>query len=84
MLDARVNYLVIIFVDQRFSGRGYGEILLAHYVKWTQDEERIFRGILINASLGAVKFYEKMGFCVSGDEMVVSGVPYKPMSLRLL
>jgi len=84
VLGARENFLVLLFVDQRFSGLGYGKSLLAHYVKRIKGGERIYREILTNASLGAVKFYEIMRFGVCGDEMVVSGVPHKPMSLRFL
>ena len=82
VLGARENYLLLLFVDRRYSGVGYGRGLLECYMKRLQSGERTYREVLTNASLGAVKFYEKMGFHVSGDEMLVSGVPYRPMTMR--
>jgi len=82
VLGARGNFLLLLFVGRRYSGVGYGRSLLENYIKRIKGGERTYREILTNASLGAVKFYEKMGFRVFGDEMVVSGVPYRPMTMR--
>ncbi|MEK7844300.1 MAG: GNAT family N-acetyltransferase [Pseudomonadota bacterium] len=48
-------------------------------------EESSHRGMqkaMLNAQMAAIKFYEKFGFQVSGEEFMEAGIPHIKMILQ--
>lgn len=75
-----VTHLRLLFVDERHHGRGIGSRLWA-----LAQEEALAAGnpgrFTVNSALGAVSFYERFGFVVTGEEVHRDGIAFAPMVL---
>ena len=54
-----------IFVNPKFIGRGYGEVLMNHFFKLVKNKG--FEYIYLDSDPNAEKFYQNLGFKVIGQ-----------------
>jgi GNAT superfamily N-acetyltransferase len=64
-LDDKKVKLDNIFLEPRFIGKGYGKVLMSHLIQ--QIKDRGFEMIEIDSEPYAEKFYQKIGFRVTGQ-----------------
>lgn len=79
VLGARGGFLALLFVGVDHMGQGYGKRLYRFYEDRVLSGEVTYGKIYTNSSLGAVSFYEKMGFCTTGKHKEIHGIPFVPM-----
>lgn len=67
-------------VLQPLRGSGIGSQILQKVVRYAQklDFDRIF----LHAQTHAIKFYERHGFVVHGEEFIDAGIPHREMVLE--
>lgn len=61
-------------------GRGYGADIVRFVVQKVFEQGESF--VLVDAQNYAVPFYEKLGFKVTGNEIIDRGLPHIPMKLE--
>lgn len=84
VLGARGGFLALLFVRVNHMGKGYGKRLYWFYVDRVLTSEVFYSRISTNSSLGALSFYEKMGFFSTGAQKEIHGIPFIPMEKILL
>ena len=72
-----------IAVAKEFRGRGLGEQIVRALLE-IAFTERNSECVLVSAQIHAVKFYERFGFAVCGNEMLEEGVRSVDMKLDRL
>lgn len=71
------THLYHLFVDRTAQGEGLGNALFRH----AQDE--LGHAIrTVNASINAIRFYEKLGFTADGEALRKDGLIFLPMSMK--
>ncbi len=73
----RKTHLYHLFVDRAAQGTGIGSALFRHAQNELGDTIKT-----VNASINAVRFYEKLGFTADGEEMRKDGLAFLPMSIK--
>lgn len=68
----RTNHLSLLFVRKGYQGQGIGRSLVDKTI-------RQFSEVTVNSTDVAVKFYERMGFKVSGERFLKRGAWSTPM-----
>lgn len=68
--------------DTPFLGKGYGKQLIAFAIAYINNTNAEY--LWCNARTSAIKFYEKLGFELIGEEFEIAGVgPHYEMILKL-
>jgi|CXWL01.1.fsa_nt_gi predicted GNAT family N-acyltransferase len=68
-------------VLKEWRGKGYGSAILQKILEELRNRHK--QKAMLNAQTTAVKFYEKFGFKVSGEEFVEAGILHVKMILFL-
>ncbi len=77
VLDVREgNHICQFFVEPDCHGKGIGRTLMSELVRRLEGQ---FDSITVNASLYAVKIYEKLRFRATGGKEEKDGIVYIPM-----
>ena len=84
VLGARGGFLALLFVRVDHMGKGYGKRLYRFYEDKVLTSEVFYSRISTNSSLGALSFYEKMGFFSTGAQKEIHAIPFLPMEKILL
>lgn len=74
--DGHIGRMAVL---KEWRGKGIGSAMLQRIL-----EESSHRGMpkaMLNAQMAAIKFYEKFGFQVSGEEFMEAGIPHVKMIL---
>lgn len=66
-----------IAVLKEFRGKGYGDVIVRTMLLKAFDSGA--KEVFVDAQNYAVPFYEKIGFCVIGEEITDRGLPHMPM-----
>ncbi len=68
-LNGRVGWIQTIVVDPAHRGRGIGEAVMAHLTNWLASND--VGKIALQTTPVATRLYEKLGFCASGEDLLV-------------
>ncbi|MBR7165595.1 MAG: GNAT family N-acetyltransferase [Clostridia bacterium] len=68
------GHILLLYVLPEYAGKGIGSKLLAYI-----EDKVMAERITLNASDGAVSFYEKRGYVVTAPRKVEEGLAYTPM-----
>ncbi len=74
--DGRIGRMAVL---REWRGRGVGRQMLDVIMDWAQA--RGIKGLHLSAQIGAVGFYEKMGFEPCGGEFMEAGIRHVNMRL---
>ena len=66
-----------IAILKDYRGKGYGALIVNAVTEKARDKGA--RKVYVDAQLYAVKFYEKLGFRIIGDEIIDRGLRHIPM-----
>lgn len=75
------THISLLFVDEKYHGKGIGTELVDHVAKFVRDELKL-SFLTVNAAPAAVEFYRKIGFEDAGTELINDGIKYTPMVLK--
>lgn len=70
-----------VAVVQAWRGRGVGASLMACLIE--RARVRGDRAVIVNAQVGAMPFYERLGFTATGDAFDEAGIPHRVMTRAL-
>ncbi len=76
--DGHVGRMAVL---KEWRGNGYGSAMLQKMLEELNSRHKQI--VMLNAQTSAVKFYEKFGFKVSGEEFWEAGIPHVKMILFL-
>lgn len=76
MLEKR-QHVFLMFVSEQYHRQGIGRALVQHVV----DHSLAKSSISLNSSLGAIEFYQNLGFTASGPLGHKAGLDFLPMQL---
>jgi GNAT superfamily N-acetyltransferase len=76
-------HLSMLFVDPRHHRSGVGKELFARALDVCRTSNPGLERVTVNSSPYAVPIYERLGFASSGEEQVVNGMRFIPMTLEL-
>lgn len=74
-------HICLFYVDARHQGRGVGTRLLREAVNHCIREGNTPQTLTVNASPNSVAAYAHMGFAKQGEENIVDGIRFLPMSV---
>lgn len=74
-----INHICLLFVDKKYHRRGIARDLFK-IVKDICKNKGNISSITVNSSPYAIEFYQKIGFCDTGEEQTVNGIRFVPMS----
>ena len=74
------GYIGRMAVLKDWRGKGLGSAMLLRILE--ELENRHIQKAMLNAQTNAIKFYEKFGFQVSGEEFIEAGIPHVKMILH--
>ncbi len=76
--DGHIGRMAVL---KEWRGKGYGSAMLQKMLEELYSRHKQI--VMLNAQTSAVKFYEKFGFKVSGEEFWEAGIPHVKMILFL-
>lgn len=76
--DGHIGRMAVL---KEWRGNGYGSAMLQKMLEELNSRHKQI--VMLNAQTSAVKFYEKFGFKVSGEEFWEAGIPHVKMILFL-
>lgn len=76
------NFLSLLFVKGDYQRRAIGSCILDELMAYLKTETG-YRSLTVKAAPGAVDFYRKKGFFVTGEMEYYNGVSVVPMEVRL-
>ncbi|AEJ00678.1 GCN5-related N-acetyltransferase [Nitrosomonas sp. Is79A3] len=76
--DGHIGRMAVL---KEWRGNGYGSAMLQKILEELNSRHKQI--VMLNAQTSAVKFYEKFGFKVSGEEFRETGIPHVKMILFL-
>lgn len=65
-----------------YRGKGIGQLLMQQIIQIAKDQKR--SQLKLSAQVYATKFYENLGFQLSGEEYLDCGIPHIDMSMNIL
>jgi GNAT superfamily N-acetyltransferase len=69
--DPAVVHLMAMWVHPKIRGSGGGDQLVTAVIAWARSEgAKLVRLKVIQGNYRARRFYERMGFCITGQEEV--------------
>jgi GNAT superfamily N-acetyltransferase len=79
----RNSHVSMLFVNERFQGRGIGRRLLDAATQECRSREIELTCLTTNSSRFALPFFERFGFTRIGKERKVNGVVFTPMKFTI-
>lgn len=76
--DGHVGRMAVM---KDWRGRGVGAAVLDFLTRAARA--RGIREIVLNAQVSAIRFYERFGYTVEGEEFMDAGIPHRRMRRRL-
>ena len=76
--DGHIGRMAVL---KEWRGKGYGSAMLQKMLEELRNRHK--QKVMLNAQASAVKFYEKFGFKVSGEEFLEAGILHVKMILFL-
>ena len=76
--DGHIGRMAVL---KEWRGKGYGSAMLQKMLEELRNRRKQI--VMLNAQASAVKFYEKFGFKVSGEEFLEAGILHVKMILFL-
>lgn len=70
-----------VAVLQPWRGRGVGKALMMFLLEFARRHG--YRQVFLDAQVGAIDFYQRLGFVAEGDVFMDAGIPHRHMSLAL-
>lgn len=77
------EHISLMFVDKEYQRKGIARRLFNSALEICKKERSGIKGITVNSSPYAVPVYEKLGFCMYGDEENKDGIRYVPMIMSI-
>ena len=74
------GYIGRMAVLKDWRGKGLGSAMLLRMLE--ELKNRQMQKAMLNAQTDAIKFYEKFGFQVTGEEFIEAGIPHVKMILH--
>lgn len=75
--DGHIGRMAVL---KEWRGKGVGSAMLQRILE--ESSHRGMQKAMLNAQIAAIKFYEKFGFQVSGEEFMEAGIPHIKMILQ--
>jgi len=75
--DGHIGRMAVL---KEWRGKGVGSAMLQRILE--ESSHRGMQKAMLNAQMAAIKFYEKFGFQVSGEEFMEAGIPHIKMILQ--
>ncbi|MEK6685097.1 MAG: GNAT family N-acetyltransferase [Pseudomonadota bacterium] len=75
--DGHIGRMAVL---REWRGKGVGSAMLQRILE--ESSHRGMQKAMLNAQMAAIKFYEKFGFQVSGEEFMEAGIPHIKMILQ--
>lgn len=75
--DGHIGRMAVL---KEWRGKGIGSAMLQRILE--ESSHRGMQKAMLNAQMAAIKFYEKFGFQVSGEEFMEAGIPHIKMILQ--
>ena len=75
--DGHIGRMAVL---QAYRRRGVGSALLSALLEYARQKK--LAGVYLHAQLGAIPFYEKHGFIVSGEQFMDAGIAHRNMVYR--
>lgn len=75
--DGHIGRMAVL---REWRGKGIGSAMLQRILE--ESSHRGMQKAMLNAQIAAIKFYEKFGFQVSGEEFMEAGIPHIKMILQ--
>lgn len=75
--DGHIGRMAVL---KEWRGKGVGSAMLQRILE--ESSHRGMQKTMLNAQIAAIKFYEKFGFQVSGEEFMEAGIPHIKMILQ--
>lgn len=75
--DGHIGRMAVL---KEWRGKGIGSAMLQRILE--ESSHRGMQKVMLNAQMAAIKFYEKFGFQVSGEEFMEAGIPHIKMILQ--
>lgn len=75
--DGHIGRMAVL---KEWRGKGVGSAILQRILE--ESSHRGMQKAMLNAQMAAIKFYEKFGFQVSGEEFMEAGIPHIKMILQ--
>lgn len=75
--DGHIGRMAVL---KEWRGKGVGSAMLQRILE--ESSHRCMQKAMLNAQIAAIKFYEKFGFQVSGEEFMEAGIPHIKMILQ--
>lgn len=76
------NSIGRVAVLKPYRGKGIGQLLMQQIIQIAKDQKR--SQLKLSAQVYATKFYENLGFQLSGEEYLDCGIPHIDMSMNIL
>lgn len=81
LVKRKICLLADVVVEKTVQGRGLGAEIIAELERMMIDKG--YKELRINAHLGVVEFYEKLGYAKHGKEFMLRGITQQTMKKKL-